>query len=206
MPLYSNSSPLPINRKIFRHKGGAPVIWKVAIFGAGTISADSEYVWDGTTLVDGFPVYVGLSFVIKYDEGWKIYDSGNDEYLYASDDLITWTQVNGALPVPSSALSYSQSSYIQTIVLGGGTPDQSGTYTWDGTTFVNGRPKYIGPLKSGATENNYIYWTGFEYSLYGWNSSNEEMIGLSSSTDLASYWNPNDATAEATVSSIIYTA
>ena len=91
-------------------------------------------------------------------------------------------------------------------MLAGGTPDQSGTYSWDGTTLVNGRPKYFGPLKSGAPQNNYIYWTGFEYSLYGWHSSNEEMTALSNSIDLVTYWNPNDATGEPILSSIVYTA
>ena len=207
MPLYSTICPLPLNRKIFRHKGGAPVIWKVAIFGAGTGSADSEYVWDGTTLVDGFPVYGG-PFVIKYDGGWKIYDSGNDENLYASEDLITWTQVNGALPAPSSALSFSQSSYIQEIVLGGADSDQTGTYTWDGTTFIDGKPKYMGPLKTGAPENNYIFYSFGEgaYYLFGYKTTNEEMIVLSQSTDLASNWSINEGSSEPIVSSIVYTA
>lgn len=206
MPLYSNSSPLPINRKIFRHKGGAPVIWKVAIFGAGSIAADSEYVWDGVTTYYGKPTYYGQVYRIQFDyNAWVIYDSDNDTNLYISDDLITWTVANGDSPPPSSALSYSQGSYIQTVVLAGGTPDQSGTYTWDGTTFVNGKPKYFGPLKSGATENNYIFWNGVDsYSLYGWKV--DEMLNLSYSTDLASYWNPSDAPGEPTVSSIVYTA
>jgi len=194
-----------------RYAIGQPV--KIAIFGAGTSPADSEYVWDGTTLVDGFRVYGGLSFTIKYDGGWKIYDSGNDEYLYASDDLITWTQVNGALPVPSSALSYSQSSYIQTIVLGGADLDQTGTYTWDGTTFIDGKPKYIGP----RTTNNPNYPSPFDNNIYyslsdslyylqGWKTNNEEMIGLSQSTDLVSNWSANEGSSEPTVSSIIYTS
>ena len=182
--------------------------WKIAIFGAGSIEADSEYVWDGVTITNGEREYFGqaLRIIFDFDNYWKIYDSGNDNYKYISLDLITWATENADNPFPSSALSYSQNSYIQTIVLAGGTPDQSGTYSWDGTTLVNGRPKYFGPLKSGAPQNNYIYWTGFEYSLYGWHSSNEEMTALSSSIDLVTYWNPNDATGEPILSSIVYTA
>jgi hypothetical protein len=128
---------------------------------------------------------------------------------YSSDAGLTWIPEGNIEepdlnPAPLAALSFSQSSYIQTIVLAGGTPDQSGTYSWDGTTFINGKPKYMGPLKSGATENNYIFWTGFEYSLYGWNV--EEMDYLSSSVDLASNWDPNAGAGTPTVSSIIYTA
>ena len=182
--------------------------WKIAIFGAGTVFADSEYFWDGVTITNGGREYFGQTFriIFDFDNYWKIYDSDNDNMKYISLDLITWATENADNPFPSSAFSYSQSSYIQTIVLAGGTPDQSGTYSWDGTTFVNGRPKYFGPLKSGASQNNYIYWTGFEYLLYGWHSSNEEMTSLSNSIDLASYWNPNDAIGGPTVSSIIYTA
>ena len=194
---------------VFIVKRDAPrPIWKIAIFGAGSIDSNSEYVWDGVTITNGEREYFGqaLRIIFDFDNYWKIYDSGNDNMKYISLDLITWSTENGDNPPPSSALSYSQGSYIQTVVLADGSPDQSGTYTWDGTTFVNGRPKYMGPLKSGASQNNYIYWTGFEYSLYGWHSSNEEMVGLSSSIDLASDWGPNDAPSPPTVSSIVYTA
>jgi hypothetical protein len=194
--------------KIPRTGSGAPILWKIAIFGAGTDSANSEYVWDGTTITNGYLEYFGNEYRITYDGGWKIYDSGNDQNLYASEDLITWTQVNGALQVPSSALSYSQSSYIQTIVLGGADPDQTGTYTWDGTTFIDGKPKYMGPLKTGAPENNYIYYTSDDaaYVVYGYKTTNEEMIVLSNSADLLKNWNLGEGNSEPTVSSIIYTA
>jgi hypothetical protein len=195
MPIVSES-PAPV-----------PTIWKVAIFGAGTTTSDGEYVWDGISLINGKPQYQYLSGVnsIYFAGGeWFIEDTIFEENSYKSADLITWEQENGALPVPSSALSYSQGSYIQTVVLAGGEPDQSGTYTWDGTTFVNGRPKYFGPLKSGAPENNYIYWNTENYMLYGFKV--DEMINLSYSTDLASYWSISDALVEPTVSSIVYTA
>jgi len=203
--------------KIPRTGSGAPILllWKIAFFaGAYTnaeyirqssessifvesSSGDNNYIeqLNPTTFVSYAPPQFG--------EGVSVY--------YSDDNAVTWIpegtiEVPDLNPAPLAALSFSQSSYIQTIVLAGGTPDQSGTYSWDGTTFVNGRPKYFGPLKSGATENNYIFWTGFEYSLYGWSISGEEMLGLSNSIDLASNWNPNDAPGEPTVSSIIYTS
>jgi hypothetical protein len=211
MPLYSTACPLPINRKIFRHKGGAPVIWKVAIFGAGNISSDSEYVWDGITTTNGKPEYIGQQFKIFFDDSdnyWKIYDSGNDNILYISLDLITWSTENADNPPPSSALSFSQSSYIQEIVLGGADSDQAGTYTWDGTTFIDGKPKYMGPLKTGAPENNYIFYSSgdLSYILHGYKTVNEEMINMSSSADLVSFWNLSSGSSEPLVSSIVYTA
>lgn len=201
--------------KIPRTGSGALILWKIAFFaGAYTnaeyirqssessifvesSSGDNNYIeqLNPTTFVSFAPAQFGENIPVYYsdDAGVNWVPEGNIE----EPDLN---------PAPLAALSFSQGSYIQTIVLAGGTPDQSGTYSWDGTTFVNGRPKYFGPLKSGASQNNYIYWTGFEYSLYGWSTSGEEMLGLSSSIDLASNWNPNDATSEPTVSSIIYTS
>lgn len=66
----------------------------------------------------------------------------------------------------------------------------------------------MGPLKTGAPENNYIYYNSGDavYLLYGYKTSNEEMIGLSQSTDLASNWSINEGSSELIVSSIIYTA
>jgi len=201
--------------KIPRTGSGALILWKIAFFaGAYTnaeyirqssessifvesSSGDNNYIeqLSPTVFISYAPAQFGENIPVYYsdDAGVNWFPEGNIE----EPDLN---------PAPLAALSFSQSSYIQTIVLAGGTPDQSGTYSWDGTTFVNGKPKYFGPLKSGAPQINYIYWTGFEYSLYGWSSSGEEMLGLSSSIDLASNWNPNDATGEPTVSSIIYTS
>jgi len=207
MPLYSTTSPLPINRKIFRHKEGAPVIRKVAIFGAGTDSSNGEYIEDG--VINGKPFYAFNTNAIYWDGSqWVIEDSIFDDDTYKSADLITWEEANGDPPAPSSASSYSQSSYIQTIVLGGADPDQTGTYTWDGTTFIDGKPKYMGPLKTGAPENNYIYYNSSEviYQLYGYKTTNEEMTVLSSSADLLKNWGVSEGSSEPTVSSIIYTA
>ena len=138
---------------------------------------------------------------------------GTSAVYYSEDNAVTWIP-EGSIeepdlnPAPLAALSYSQSSYIQTIVLGGADPDQTGTYTWDETTFVNGKPKYMGPLKTGAPENNYIYYNSLDqmYILYGYKTSNEEMISLSNSIDLASNWSISEGVSEPTVSSIIYTA
>lgn len=185
-------------------KSGGAAIWKVAIFAAAAGPSNGEYVWDGVTVNNGKRLYQTALNPMYWDGSqWVLEDTIFEDITYKSADLITWERVNGGLPVPSSALSYSQSSYIQTIVLASGNPDQSGTYTWDGTTFINGKPKYMGPLKSGAPENNYIYWNTEEYSLYGWNA--DEMANCSVSIDLASNWEPSDAAGPPVVSSIVYT-
>jgi hypothetical protein len=204
MPRLSLGLGIQNSRKI-KSGGSAPTIWKVAAYGAGLGSSDGEYVWDGTTLTYGYPQYNDLNqnYIYKESAFWYMHDSNSDFNSYVSSDLITWSQEE-ALGPPSAILSYSQSSYIQTVVLAGGDPDQSGTYTWDGTTFVNGKPKYFGPLKSGAPENNYIYWNTESYMLYGFKV--DEMINLSYSADLVSIWSVSDALVEPTVSNIIYTA
>lgn len=99
----------------------APTIWKVAIFSAGTITSNGEYIWDGVALINGKPQYQYLSGVnsIYFAGGeWFIEDTIFEENTYKSTDLITWQQENGALPVPSSALSYSQTSFINSIYFG----------------------------------------------------------------------------------------
>jgi hypothetical protein len=103
------------------------VIWKVAIFGAGTATSNGEYVWDGTTLYNGKPVYSKDSNTISWDEfssgifEWGIYDDSPVFISYASDDLISWSNegLDGAEPAPSSALSYAQDSFISSLTLTG---------------------------------------------------------------------------------------
>ena len=141
----------------------------------------------------------------QFGENIPVYYSSNNAVTWIPEGNIEEPDLN---PAPLAALSYSQSSYIQTIVLGGADPDQTGTYTWDGTTFIDGKPKYMGPLKTGAPENNYIFYSSLDqiYILYGYKTSNEEMINLSNSIDLASNWSISEGASEPTVSSIIYTA
>ena len=86
-------------------KVGGGTIFRILISGAGTASANNEYIWEGD-LLDGRRKYVA-EFSIQFDGGWKIYDSGNDENLYASEDLVTWTVANGASPAPTSTLYYT---------------------------------------------------------------------------------------------------
>ena len=186
-----------------------PTIWKVAIFGAGTTTSNGEYVWDGVTIANGKPYYLLGNNELLWDGAqWLILDIdglGGDS-SYSSLDLITWSTENGASPAPTSTLSYSENSYIQTVVLADGDPDQSGNYTWNGTTFVNGKPRYVGPLKSNAPTNNSIQFTGTEYILNGYSPAGEEMIDQSASTDLVANWTEADCVTAPTVSSIIYTA
>ena len=195
---------------------GAPILWKIAFF-AGAYT-NGEYVRQSaessifveSSSGDGFYIDIQSSPVLisyapsQFGENIPVY--------YSEDAGLTWAPEGGVEeidigPAPLSALSYSQTSYIQTVVLAG-SDDQTGTFSWDGTTFINGRPKYFGPLKSGAPENNYIYYSSADgaYFLVGYKTSIEEMIALSNSTDLASNWMLNDGASEPTVSNIIYTA
>lgn len=98
---------------------GAGVIWKVAIFGAGTASSNGEYVWDGTTTFNGENVYSGpaenqIAFV---DGLWYLYDSSGGDDTYTSENLIAWDILAGLSPAPSSAFSYAQDSFISSITL-----------------------------------------------------------------------------------------
>ena len=202
--------------KIPRTGSGAPILWKIAFFagayGNGEYiresSESSIFVESGSgdeNIIEALnPPYFVSSMPPQF---------GTSSVYYSEDNAVTWIP-EGSIeepdlnPAPLSALSYSQSSYIQTIVLGGADSDQTGTYTWDGTTFIDGKPKYMGPLKSGAPENNYIYYSSGDgaYNLFGYKTSNEEMTVLSNSVDLASNWSISEGASEPTVSSIIYTA
>jgi hypothetical protein len=198
--------------KIPRTGSGALILWKIAFFGGAygngeyiRQSSESSIFVESSSGDNNYIEQVSPTIFISYMPP----QFGTSAVYYSEDNAVTWIP-EGTIeepdlnPAPLAALSFSQSSYIQTIVLAGGNPDQSGTYSWDGTTFVNGKPKYFGPLKPGASENNYIFWNTENYMLYGWKI--EEMIGLSVSPDLASNWNPSDAYDSPTVSSIIYTA
>lgn len=194
----------------------APILWKIAFFGGAygngeyirqssvssifveSSSGDDNIIQqqDPTTFVSVMPPQFG--------ENIPVYYSSNNAVTWVPEGNIEEPDLN---PAPSVALSYSQSSYIKTVVLAGSDSQQSGTYTWDGTTFINGKPKYMGPLKSGAPENNYIYYSSGDgvYNLFGYKVSNDEMITLSYSADLASNWGLSEGDSEPIVTSIVYT-
>lgn len=118
--------------------GGAQVIWKVAIYGAGTPTSNGEYVWDGIETDDLQPVYrKGISYISwSPDEGvgaWTLYDVDVDETTYISlglNNLTSWQVANGLPDAPSSALSYAQDSFISSITLTeAGEASSDGTYT-----------------------------------------------------------------------------
>ena len=195
---------------------GQPVLQKIAFFGGAY--GNGEYIRESLESSIFVESSSGDENIIEAQNPPHFISSmppqfGTSPVYYSSDNAVTWGP-EGTIedpdlnPAPLAALSYSQSSYIQTIVLGGADPDQTGTYTWDGTTFIDGKPKYMGPLKTGAPENNYIYYNSIDqmYILYGYKTSNEEMINLSSSIDLASNWSISEGASEPTVSSIVYTA
>jgi len=90
------------------------VIWKVAIFNAG--QHNGEYIWDGEEIYNGKPVYIGpvdaesrFPYNIQWiadDNLWYLIDEG--EQIDNAQSLDNWQFV-------SSALSYSQSSFISSI-------------------------------------------------------------------------------------------
>jgi hypothetical protein len=191
------------------------ILWKIAFFAGAYTNA--EYIRESaesSIFVEsssGDNNYIDISASPDFISFAPPQFGVDVPVYYSSDAGLTWVpegtiEVPDLNPAPLSALSYSQTSYIQTVVLAGGDPDQSGTYTWNGTTFVNGKPSYVGPLKSNAPTNNSIQFSGTGYILNGYNPAGEEMIDQSSSIDLASNWDLIDASVPPTVGSIIYTA
>ena len=129
-----------------------PIIWKIAIFGAGTTTSNGEYVWDGITTENGLPVYrfsfEVIDIIFGIDNYWHIYSSPNDTNYYKSLDLITWTIENGEPEEPSSALSYSPNSFISSVTLvDAGAINSNGTFsrTSGGSTQFDkaGSPNFI---------------------------------------------------------------
>jgi hypothetical protein len=148
-------------------------IWKIAIFGAGTTTSNGEYVWDGVTLLNNKPRYdkVGgvfdedyIGWDIEPNNFWAISDS-LEGLTYISYNLISWNEgPDGVGPSPSSALSYSPNSVIQSLTLDGSEiATSSGTYDWDGVTTEGGKPKYVKTTAGGV---NYIVWDGYVWALF----------------------------------------
>lgn len=150
------------------------IIWKVAIFGAGAASSNGEYVWDGSTINDGKPKYIGPEGLItnNFIEYWLsdniyvLFDATTETFNYTSIDLISWNDTGeGYDPAPSSALSYSPDSVIQSLTLtDAGTASSNGEYVWDGVTLVDGRALYVEPI-NGSPLVWYDIGSGFEWIL-----------------------------------------
>ena len=91
--------------------GGAPKPTAVLISGAGEMTSNGNYVWDGVTLVNGERYYQTFpnSIFWSSSEGyWFIEDTIFDDNTYRSSDLITWEAINGSAdPSPTGTLSYS---------------------------------------------------------------------------------------------------
>ena len=168
----------------------ADIIWKIAVFGAGTDSSNGEYVWDGVTLINGEPAYLSDVNTIYWDGSeWIIEDTILEEDSYQSADLITWEQVQGALPVPSSALSYSQSSFINSIYFGTNAEDDFYdailSRSSGGTTlFSNGPSVTVGwndtRWEAVINEDIYFYYTPnlFNWVDIGYNPQIALIIGM----------------------------
>lgn len=131
-----------------------PAIQKVAIFGGGLSSYNGEYIWDGT-YVNGWPQYTNGVYLINYvNTQLPTYSfQVADENLYINSDFTLVKATSGSSPYVTS--SNSINSEVKSITfLNAGTSEANGTYTWDGETYVNGRPKYENP------NGSWIEWTG----------------------------------------------
>lgn len=152
------------------------VIWKVAIFGAGTNTSNGEYVWDGVSTVNGQRVYVyapSYTSSINFNGSvWILEDGGFEDNTYYSLDLITWSVLNGASPAPSSALSYSQDSFISSITLTGSNPsyDADGLYTRasGGTTSFIGSGSKIIEYDGSVWFTELINYGGLNGDFFNW--------------------------------------
>jgi hypothetical protein len=96
-----------------RKVGGAPPTpTAVLISGAGSESTIGLYSWDGVTLINGKPSYIGpesdgLNFSIDWYDVWVLSLGGGDSY-YLSYNLVNWTLGDiGESPNPTGTLSYS---------------------------------------------------------------------------------------------------
>ena len=117
------------------------VIWKVAIFNAGQYGG--EYIWDGTTLENGKPLYTGpvdaeseLPYTIQWsadDNLWYVINEG--EQIDIAQSLDSWQNF-------SSALSYSQNSFIDGFELDGDVAQTYSRSSGGNTTFTSGEPEY----------------------------------------------------------------
>ena len=187
--------------------GGEQVIWKVAIFGAGTTSSNGEYVWDGNELQDGKPIYRNDSNTISFGDfggesaEWALYDDIAGDNTYLSPDLLNWTS-NGYGTAPSSALSYAQDSFISSITLNSNNveypfSEDPFTRTLGGTAQFNG----------GVTEfgNAFIAFDPDPDPDQWYLSNGDE--GLFASLDLITWDIPKaGGSSYPTVSAIVYSA
>jgi hypothetical protein len=156
----------------------APTIWKVAIFSAGTSTSNGEYVWDGVTFSLGERLYMSGNNSLSWDgTKWYIYDEdglGGDA-SYSSLDLITWTIENGDSPAPSATLSYSQTSFINSIYFGFDAQDDfidcTVSRSSGGTSQFSNGPDVLVAWNSGdAKWEGTLYGTRFywSYDLFYW--------------------------------------
>lgn len=203
--VFEGASPAPSSSIAYSQDSN---IRKIIVFGAGESSSNGEYVWDGNELQDGKPVYRNGSNTISFGDfgggsaEWGLYDDIVGDNTYLSSDLLNWTS-NGYGTAPASALSYAQDSEIQSITLSGaGTSTSNGEYVWDGTTLINGKPKY----ESGI---NYIYWytDAIFPEIQSW-SLFDDYDGQDnySSDDLITWTESNGQSPAPSVLALVYTA
>jgi hypothetical protein len=171
--------------KIPRTGSGAPIIWKIAIFGAGKNVLNGEYAWDGTTLENGKPKYYevfnGDNYIFWNVSEWALYDADYSERAYISSDLITWQPDDGPAPAPTAVISYSQSSYINSIYFG--FDAQNDFYDTIITRFAGGLEEF----QNG--QDILLTWNGSR-----WDATAYETL-LYWSEDLFIWWNANGTLA-----------
>ena len=161
-------------------------IWKIAIFGAGKNVLNGEYAWDGTTLENGKPKYYevfnGENYIFWNVSEWALYDTDYSEIAYISSDLITWQPDDAIAPAPTAVISYSQSSYINSIYFGydadGDLYDSTVSRSSGGTTEFSNGPEVLVTWNSEDTKWEAIsYGTPFYRSedLFIWYNANDTL-------------------------------
>lgn len=183
------------------------VIWKVAVYGAGTASSNGEYVWDGNELQDGKPVYRNGSNTISFGDfggasaEWGIYDDSAGDNTYLSSNLIAWSINGGSSPAPSSALSYAQDSYFNFTLVGA---DPS---TSNGTTLQSVPPAndfwFISETGNPSNITGEIYLDNGLYYIY---DISEDAPTFTATSVLGNWSAVGTGITPPTISSVVYSA
>jgi hypothetical protein len=102
---------LGLGAQNIRKIGGvaAPEPTAVLIEGAGTITSDGYYVWDGVSSANGKRLYsTAINSIYWIGSEWQIEDTIFEDNTYSSPDLITWVSINGSdEQAPTGTLFYS---------------------------------------------------------------------------------------------------
>lgn len=92
------------------------MVWKVSISGAGSSEFNGDYIWDGATLVNSKPLYIGpppyggenarIEWSSVDNIWYLIFDI---DRIYQSANLTAWARPSGGgdEPAPTGTLFYT---------------------------------------------------------------------------------------------------